>query len=70
MYIYGCIHHPWLNEHGRALKDHGRAWSELKLTKSNQSRPDKMVSTLFTTFSVILDAKMGARVFDHKQRGA
>ena len=32
LHSYGCIHHPWLNEHGQALKDHGRAWIELKMT--------------------------------------
>ena len=69
-YSYGCVHHPWLNEHGRALKDHGRAWIELKMTKSDQSHPGKMVLTVFTTFSVIFYAKLGARVFDHTQRGA
>ena len=73
MYSYGCVHRPWLNEHGQALKHHGRAWIDLKMTKSDKSRPgkwSKAAVTVFTTFSVILDAKMGTRVFDHTQLGA
>ena len=45
MYNYGCLHRPWLNEHGRTLKDHGRAWIEIQMTKSDQSCPGEMVQS-------------------------
>ena len=35
-YSYGCVHRLWLIEHGRALKDNGRAWLDIKMTKSDQ----------------------------------
>ena len=61
---------PLLTEHGRALKDHGRAWIDLKMTNSDQVASRQSGLDRVHHFSVILDAKMGARVFDHTQRGA
>ena len=38
-YSYVCIHCPWLDEHGQAIKVHVRAWIELKITTSDQLCP-------------------------------
>ena len=67
-YSYGCVHHPWLDDHGWALKDHGRAWIQLKITKSNQLYPAKLVHSMFTPFSVLLDQDGCTCVWPHKMR--
>ena len=69
IYSYGCVHNPRLTEHGRALKDHGLAWIDIKMTKSYQVASRQSGLDCVHHFSVILDAKTGARVFDHTQQG-
>ena len=53
-----------------------RPWSTLDWVKNHQKWPvvsrqtwSKAAATMYTTFSVILDAKMGTRVFVHTKRG-
>ena len=67
VYSYGCIHRPWLSERGRALKDHARAWIDIFKTKSDQVTSRQSGLDCVHHFSVILDAKMGTRVFNHTQ---
>ena len=68
-YSYGCVHRPWLTEHERALKDHGRPWIDIKMAKSDQVASTQIDLDRVHHFSVIWDAKMGACVFDQTQRG-
>ena len=42
IYSYGCVHSSWLDEHGQALKDHGRALIQPKVTQSDQLHPGKL----------------------------
>ena len=57
-YSYGCVHSPWLDEHWRALKDHGQARIEIKNHQkwpvASRQKWSKAAATIFTTFSVWL----------------
>ena len=51
---------PWLTEHGQALKDHGQAWNDITMIKSDQVASRQSGLDRVHHFHVIYDAKMDA----------